>query len=177
MNALRSATLLAFLLITSAGLANAAGLSAAEKRVVKAAAAETPRAIEFLEKLVNINSGSLNTEGVKRIGAEMRAQLEPLGFEVEWIPMTEVGRAGHLIARHPGPSGAKGKRVLLIGHMDTVFEPSSPFQKFIRKGDMAEGPGVNDMKDGLSIMVCALRAMKTAGTLERGADHDRAEWR
>ena len=141
----------------------AAGLSATEQRVVKAATAETPRAIELLETLVNLNSGSLNPEGVKRVGDVMRAQLEPLGFKVEWVPMTEVGRAGHLIARHAGTG--HGKRVLLIGHMDTVFEPDSPFQKFIRKGDTAEGPGVNDMKDGLAIMVSALRAMKRAGTL------------
>jgi glutamate carboxypeptidase len=162
MNRTRTATLLV-LLTFSAAVANAAGLSPAEKKVVKASQAETPRAIEFLEKLVNINSGSLNPEGVKHVGDEMRAQLEPLGFTVEWIPMTEVGRAGHLIARHPGTG--KGKRVLLIGHMDTVFEKSSPFQTFVRNGDKATGPGVNDMKDGLAIMVSALRAMKTAGTL------------
>ena len=151
-------------LLLAAPFVHAAGLSATEQKVVAAAKAETPRAIEFLEKLVNINSGSLNVEGVQRVGDEMRAQLEPLGFQVEWIPMTEVGRAGHLVARHPG--SGKGKRVLLIGHMDTVFEPSSPFQKFVRKGDIAEGPGTNDMKDGLSIMVSALRAMQTAGTLK-----------
>ena len=51
--------------------------------------------------------------------------------------------------------------------MDTVFEKDSPFQSFVRNGDSAVGPGVNDMKDGLAIMVAALRAMKTAGTLAR----------
>lgn len=158
---------LALTLAGASSTAGAAGLSAPEQRVVKAATTEIPRAIELLETLVNINSGSLNLEGVKRIGDIMRAQLEPLGFKVEWVPMTEVGRAGHLLARHEGTgAGAnKGKRVLLIGHMDTVFEKDSPFQKFVRTGDTAEGPGVNDMKDGLSIMVSALRAMKVAGTL------------
>jgi glutamate carboxypeptidase len=78
--------------------------------------------------------------------------------------MTQVGRAGHLIARHAG--SGNGKRILLIGHMDTVFEKDSPFQKFVRKGNTAEGPGTNDMKDGLAIMVSALRAMKSAGTLD-----------
>jgi glutamate carboxypeptidase len=163
---LRAACAAAVLLcLTSA--AQAAGLSAAEQKVVKAAKAETPRAIELLETLVNINSGTLNVEGVKRVADVMRAQLEPLGFEVEWIPMTELGRAGHIVARHAGTGAraGKAKRVLLIGHMDTVFEKSSPFQKYVRRGDIAEGPGTNDMKDGLSIMVSALRAMKTAGTL------------
>lgn len=145
--------------------ANAAGLTAGEQRVVAAAKAETPRSIELLEKLVNINSGSLNLEGVKQVADVMRGELEPLGFKVRWVPMTETGRAGHLIAEHAG--NGKGKRVLLIGHMDTVFEKSSPFQKFVRHGDHAEGPGTNDMKDGLAIMVASLRAMKTAGTLSR----------
>src|SRR6185295_2380187 len=151
-------------LVTSA---HAAELSAAEQRVVQAADAETPRAIELLEKLVNINSGTLNREGVKQVADVMRAQFEPLGFKVEWVPMTQVGRAGHLIARHEGRGSgqSKGKRVLLIGHMDTVFEKDSPFQKYVRRGNIAEGPGTNDMKDGLAIMVSALRAMRTANTL------------
>jgi glutamate carboxypeptidase len=159
------------LLICLAGSAHAAGLSAAEQRVVQAAEAETPRAIELLEKLVNINSGTLNIEGVKQVADVMRAQLEPLGFKVEWVPMTQAGRAGHLIARHAGsapgqaPERGRAKRVLLIGHMDTVFEKDSPFQKYVRKGNIAEGPGTNDMKDGLAIMVSALRAMQTANTL------------
>jgi glutamate carboxypeptidase len=147
----------------NASVAAAAGLSQAERKVVRVAKAETPRAIELLETLVNINSGTLNAEGVKRVADVMRSQLEPLGFEVRWVPMKEVGRSGHLVAEHAG--SGNGKRMLLIGHMDTVFEPSSPFQKFVRHGDTAEGPGVNDMKDGLVIMVSALRAMKTAGTL------------
>jgi glutamate carboxypeptidase len=151
--------------VALAAAAHAAGLSPAEQRVVQAAEAETPRAIELLEKLVNINSGTLNTEGVKQVADVMRAQLEPLGFKVEWVPMTQVGRAGHLIARHEGSAQRKGKRVLLIGHLDTVFEKDSPFQKYVRKGNIAEGPGTNDMKDGLAIMVSALRSMKTANTL------------
>ena len=139
-------------------------LSATEQHIVTAASAETPRAIQFLEELVNINSGTMNLEGVTRIGEIMRSQLEPLGFDVRWVPMTAVNRAGHLVAEHKGTG--RGKRMLLIGHMDTVFEKDSPFQKYERHGDKAVGPGVNDMKDGLAIMVSALRAMKTAGTLK-----------
>lgn len=146
-------------------VSGAAGLSPAERHIVNAAQVENPRAIAFLETLVNINSGTLNSAGVKQIADLMRAQLEPLGFAVRWTPMTELGRAGNLVAEHPGKG--HGKRMLLIGHMDTVFEKDSPFQKFVRKGDTAEGPGVNDMKDGLAIMVSALRAMKAGGTLQR----------
>lgn len=139
-------------------------LSAPEQRVVAAATEETPRAIQLLEELVNINSGTMNLEGVRRIGAIMRSQLEPLGFEVRWVPMDAVKRAGHLVAEHKG--NGRGKRMLLVGHMDTVFEKDSPFQKYERHGDKAVGPGVNDMKDGLAIMVSALRAMKAGGTLK-----------
>jgi glutamate carboxypeptidase len=138
--------------------------SAREKKLVAASEAENPQAIALLEKLVNLNSGTMNLEGVEQVGRIMMAELEPLGFEVQWVPMTKVGRAGHVVAEHRG--SGRGRRMLLIGHLDTVFEKSSPFQKFERRGNIAEGPGTNDMKDGLAIMVSALRAMKTAGTLK-----------
>jgi glutamate carboxypeptidase len=138
-------------------------LAAAERRVVAAAEAQNAYAVELLEKLVNINSGTMNLEGVEQVGKMMRTELEAVGFTVRWVPMASVGRAGHLVAEHAG--NGRGKRMLLIGHLDTVFEKDSPFQKYVRRGDIAEGPGVNDMKDGLSIMVSALRAMKSAGTL------------
>jgi glutamate carboxypeptidase len=94
----------------------------------------------------------------------MRAELEPLGFEVRWSDMRETGRAGHIVAVHKG--NGRGKRMLLIGHLDTVFEPDSPFQRFVRNGDRAEGPGVGDDKGGMVVMVAALRAMQAAGTLK-----------
>ena len=94
----------------------------------------------------------------------MRAELEPLGFAVSWKPMDAVQRAGHLIAVHRGKPG--GRRILLIGHLDTVFEPGSPFQKFVRTGDRAEGPGAGDDKGGMVVIVAALRAMQAAGTLK-----------
>jgi glutamate carboxypeptidase len=141
-----------------------AALSRQEQRVAAAAQAENPKAIALLEKLVNINSGTMNAAGVEQVGRIMMGELEALGFAVRWIPMQQVGRAGHVVAEHEG--NGRGRRMLLIGHLDTVFELDSPFQKFERRGDIAEGPGVNDMKDGLAIMVSALRAMKTAGTLK-----------
>lgn len=140
-----------------------AKLSKAESAMAKTVAAEQARSLALLEKLVNQNSGSLNLEGVEKVGQMMRAELEPLGFNVAWKPMTDTGRAGHLIATHAGKPDAK--RLLLIAHLDTVFEPDSPFQKFTRKGDMGEGPGAGDDKGGMVVMLAALRAMKAAGTL------------
>ena len=141
-----------------------AKLSKAESGMAKTVDAEQPRSLALLEKLVNQNSGSQNLEGVEKVGAMMRAELEPLGFKVEWKPMRDTGRAGHLIATHTGKPDAK--RLLLIAHLDTVFEPDSPFQKFTRKGDMGEGPGAGDDKGGMVVIVAALRAMKAAGTLK-----------
>ena len=156
-------SLLVALLLVSASAAPAA-LTAPEKKMVQTVERETDRSVALLEKLVNQNSGSLNLAGVEEVGRMMRAELEPLGFDVRWIPMTETGRAGHIVAVHTG--NGKGKRMLLIGHLDTVFEPDSPFQRFVRKGDFAEGPGAGDDKGGMVVMVSALRAMHAAGTLK-----------
>lgn len=143
---------------------SSAQLSRAESAMAKTIAAEQERSIALLERLVNQNSGSLNLEGVEKVGAMMRAELEPLGFEVTWKPMRETGRAGHLIATHRGKPD--GKRLLLIAHLDTVFEPDSPFQRFERMADLARGPGAGDDKGGMVVALAALRAMHAAGTLK-----------
>lgn len=122
----------------------------------------------LLEKIVNINSGTHNLEGVRAVADVMKSQFTELGFQVQWIPMEQVQRAGVLVATHACPAGAGkcGKRILLIGHLDTVFEKTSPFQKYSAEGSIATGPGVNDMKGGLVDMVFALKALKAAGVLD-----------
>ena len=141
-----------------------AKLSAPEQRMIRTVEQERERTISLLERMVNQNSGTLNLPGVEAVGRMARAELEPLGFQVRWIPMAETGRAGHLIATHKG--NGRGKRILLIGHLDTVFEPDSPFQRFVRQGQRATGPGVGDDKGGIAVIVAALRAMHAAGTLK-----------
>ena len=138
--------------------------SGAEAKMVATIEAERDRHIKLLEDLVRVNSGTMNLAGVEQVGRMLRPEFEQLGFEVRWIPMAQVGRAGHLVATHKG--NGKGKRLLLIGHLDTVFEPDSPFQGWKRDGDIVEGPGAGDMKGGDVIIVAALRAMKAAGTLK-----------
>jgi len=142
----------------------ALALNPAERRMAQTVEQEAERTVHLLERTVNQNSGTLNLEGVAAVGAMMRAELEPLGFEVRWIDMRETGRAGHIVATHRG-SGT-GKRLLLIGHLDTVFEPDSPFQRFARDGNRATGPGVGDCKGGNAVVIAALRAMQAAGTLD-----------
>jgi glutamate carboxypeptidase len=122
--------------------------------------------ISFLEKVVNINSGTLNQEGVKKVGEVFGTAFKEIGFETEWIDMpAEMNRAGHLFA---SVDGDKGKKLLLIGHLDTVFEENSPFQTFERFNDsMAYGPGANDMKGGDVIVLYALKALADLNLLKR----------
>jgi len=147
---------------------NAPSLSPAEKVMVAYIDANEQASNDMLEKLVNINSGTHNLEGVRAVAQIMQAQLSDLDFKVQWIPMEQVQRAGVLVAEHPCPEPGKcGKRMLLIGHMDTVFEKTSPFQSYTVNGNIGTGPGVNDMKGGLVDMLFALKAMQAAGVLKQ----------
>ena len=123
---------------------------------------------DLLQKLVDMNSGTHNLEGVRDVAKIVGARLSDLGFDVRWIPMESVQRAGVLVAEHKCPQAGKcGKRMLLIGHMDTVFEKSSPFQTYSVKGNIGTGPGVNDMKGGLVDMIFALQALRAADVLKQ----------
>ena len=141
-----------------------AKLSPAEQAMIRTVDAEQERTVGMLERWVNQNSGTMNLAGVEAVGRMVRSELEPLGFKVEWIDMKSAGRAGHVVARHAGKRG--GKKLLLIAHLDTVFEPDSPFQRWQRERDIAHGPGAGDDKGGMAVIVAALRAMKAAGTLK-----------
>jgi glutamate carboxypeptidase len=141
--------------------------------MIKAVDAETPAGMALLEKIVNINSGTMNLTGVVAVKDLIEPELARLGFKTRWEPMNSIGRAGDLVAVHACPAGEGkcGKRVLLIGHLDTVFEPSSSFQRYSivpgTDSKVATGPGVNDMKGGLVVMLMALDAMKTSGALDK----------
>lgn len=161
-------TALAALLPPLAAAQAPPSLSPQQKIMVDYIDAHQQEANALLEKLVNINSGTHNLEGVRAVGKIMMAQLSDLGFKVQWNPMDQVQRAGDLVAEHPCPEpGHCGKRMLLIGHMDTVFEKTSPFQTYTVNGHIATGPGTNDMKGGLVDMLYALKAMRAAGVLNR----------
>lgn len=141
-----------------------AAQSPAEGAVIRQVDAHNAEAEALLERLVNINSGTLNLAGVRAVGAILRSQLDSLGFLTRWDDGTPYQRAGHLIAEHRG----QGPRLLLIGHLDTVFEPDNPFQRFERIDSIhARGPGTTDMKGGDVIMLQALKALKAEGLLER----------
>ena len=142
----------------------AATLSRAEQVMVQTVDAEQQRTLGMLERWVDQNSGTMNRAGVAAVRAMIEPEFQQLGFKTQWIDMSAVGRAGHLVARHRGTR--RGKRLLLIGHLDTVFEPDSPFQRWTLDGDRAQGPGAGDDKGGDAVIVAALRAMQAAGTLK-----------
>src|SRR5262245_51488491 len=94
-------------------------LSDAEQAIARAVDAANPEALALLERIVNINSGTMNLAGVREVGAVLRAELDGIGLTTRWVDGAAFERAGHLVAEHAGT----GPRLLLIGHLDTVFEP------------------------------------------------------
>ena len=141
-----------------------ADLTELENRIIAIAERDKEAAIALLARTVNINSGTMNHLGVKAVGDIFAEEFQNLGLTTTWHDMSEVNRAGHLFAETEGESGSRC--LLLIGHLDTVFEPDSPFQTFERQGDHATGPGVNDMKGGDVVILYALKALKEVGVLD-----------
>jgi len=141
------------------------GLTKEEQQVMAWIDAHMPQAIEMLKESVNINSGTLNIEGVKKVGALFAKEFEKAGFATEWVAMPDsIRRAGHLVASR---KSGKGKRLFLIGHLDTVFEPDMPANPFTMLNDStATGQGVNDMKGGDVVVIMALQALEQAGLLK-----------
>jgi len=139
-------------------------LNADEKKITVAVDQRLAEAIEFLEKIVNINSGTNNVEGVKQVGRVFQTELDAMGFSSQWIDMPrEMKRAGHLLSEH---KGTKGKKLLLLGHIDTVFEPEGDAVGFVRQDTIAFGPGTSDMKGGDMVLLYALKALHDAKLLD-----------
>ena len=143
-------------------------LSAPEKKMRDWIEAHKQEQVAYLEKVVNINSGTLNLAGVRAVGDEFAKEFKALGFETRWIPMpASMNRAGHFFAEHKAKKKSRRplKTVLLIGHLDTVFEGEG--QKWsIVDDSTARGAGSSDMKGGDVVILYALKAMKAAGVLD-----------
>jgi glutamate carboxypeptidase len=164
-------TLVTVLLLSPAFLPGAtarAELSPVELQIVEHVEAHQGEALALLQRVVEINSGTLNLEGVRRVGEIFDAELVRLGFETRWIDGGEFERAGHLVAER-APAGVRegtAPHLLLIGHLDTVFEADSPFQHFERLSETAaRGPGISDMKGGDVVLIYALKALEAVGAL------------
>lgn len=171
-----------------------------EQKILAYIDANMPRAIVLLKESVNINSGTLNIEGVKKVGALFAKELQAAGLKTEWVAMPDsIKRAGHLVAMTTAASANilaatnstitssttvvsvknskainsakhKGKKLFLIGHLDTVFEPDMPENPFRMLNDStATGQGANDMKGGDVVMIIALQALNEQGLLKDAA--------
>ena len=157
----RKLTCIALLLVALP--AAAGGLSADEQRMADWIDAHAEDAVALLRETVDIPSGTLSHDGVREVGRVMRRELDALGLQTKWIDMPpEVDRAGHLFGRKEG----SGRKFLLIGHLDTVFEEEDGTRPFERDGDIARGHGVYDMKTGNTVIVYALKALQEIGALD-----------
>jgi glutamate carboxypeptidase len=136
-----------------------AGLDRTERAIAKHAAEGQPAAEALLQRVVDIGSPTEDTAGVRAVGEAFAEELRAIGFRTRWLEMpADMKRAGHLVAE---TGGARGQRLLLLGHLDTVLAGEA----FRREGERAFGTGTADMKGGVGVMVQALRALHAAGAL------------
>ena len=145
--------------------ANTQTLSKTEQKILAAIETDMPATLNLLKESVNINSGTYNIAGIKKVGDLYASELKALGFTIEWVAMPDsIKRAGHLVAYR---KGKKGKKLFLIGHLDTVFEPDMPPNPFTLLNDStATGQGVNDMKGGDVLVIAALKSLYQQGLLD-----------
>lgn len=139
-----------------------AGAEAALARALSALSARDGEILALTEQMVRINSYTNNVPGVNAVGAQLREALPEAGLSLEVTPGANTG--DHLT--FSTPAAANAPAILLIGHHDTVFPPGT-FEHFEIDGDVARGPGVLDMKGGLSIVAVVLRALNDANLLDR----------
>jgi glutamate carboxypeptidase len=143
----------------------AQSLSKTEQEIIRNINTDMPGTIDLLKESVNVNSGTFNIEGVKKVGELYAKELDELGFTTEWIRLPDsLKRAGHLVAWR---KGKKGKKLFLIGHLDTVFEPDMPKNPFAMTNDStATGQGIVDCKGGDVLVIAALKALYKQGVLD-----------
>lgn len=148
------------LLVCLSQIAGAQALSPEEQKIVAYVDAHKDEAVSLLEKVVNIESATQNLAGVKRVGDTFKVEFAALGMAARWIDMpAEMKRGGHLVAE---TSGGRGKRILLLGHIDTVLQG----EHWRRDGDKANGNGSSDMKGGDVVLLYALKALADIGALK-----------
>lgn len=114
-----------------------------------------------LATIVNIDSGTYTKSGVDQVAAYLQQRFHEFGFTTTFDPQEEYG--DHLIATHVGRN-PQGPRLLLIGHMDTVFPAGEALRRPFSYGErdgmrIAQGPGVLDMKSGVLMGMYALHLL------------------
>jgi len=152
-------TIAAAAVIASPLLAGAAADKNA--KVLTAAAAARATELQLLAQVVNIDSGTGDMEGGRKVAAVLTPRLQALGMTIETVPAEQAGLAENTVATLTGRGKA---RILMIGHIDTVFEPGTAQRRPFRTDDKrAYGPGVSDEKGGVVEGVCALQILHDLG--------------
>ena len=127
--------------------------------------------INLLEWRTNIICGSLDKPGMAKLAEIFSHEFSSIGFDIDPLPSRRIDMpscpssdygidlADHVLSCESG----NGKRLLLMGHLDTVFPPDSPFQSYRRGGDRVPKPSVADMEGGLMVMLYALKGPAARG--------------
>ncbi len=159
-NRMKLVTQVIVLSLLASSLAFAQSVTDIERKIADQIDRDRDAMINLLEDSVNIDSPTEDNAGVKAVGKLFQKEFDAIGMKTRWVDMPAAqNRAGHLIAE---TNGKKGKRILIIGHMDTVLKG----EKFRREGDKVYGTGIADMKGGIVMIVFALKAMHAAGSLK-----------
>lgn len=129
------------------------------EQLLKRIEAKHDKMVSFLETLVNIDSGNDCPEGVAKVARIVGGKLQEMKFDVEYLDYP--GACTHLLAHKKGTGD---KEVMIIGHMDTLFPVGTATARpFTIRDDKAYGPGVLDMKGGITIALFALEALYESG--------------
>ena len=154
----------ALAMLAAAGAAQAAGKPQAPAKDAKVwAAAEAAHAaqLDLWKEVVNIDSGTGDVEGGRKVAAVLIPHLKALGATIESVPAEAEGLPENTVATFTGTGKA---RILLIGHIDTVFGPGTVAKRpFTIDGDRLRGPGVGDEKGGVVEAITALKILKDQG--------------
>ncbi|MGX5172951.1 M20/M25/M40 family metallo-hydrolase [Aliikangiella sp. IMCC44653] len=155
--------IISFLFAATAKAVTNPNLTAQEEKIVQSINQNLANAESLLLKTVNINSGTMNFAGIKAVANVYRAEFDALGFTTRFEEGSAFARAGHLIAEY----GTGDLKILMIGHLDTVFALDDPFQKAEKLSQQhIKGPGITDMKGGNVIIIEVLRSLKSLQLLD-----------
>jgi len=155
-------TLIAAVLLASGALCWPASADAKpNNQILAAVEACKPGARVLLEQVVGIDSGSDDADGLVKVGAIFSARLRELGATVREIPSVSPGVGNNIVASLKGTGPG---RILLIAHIDTVFDRGTVAKRPPRwEGERYFGPGAADDKGGGVTAICALRALQSTG--------------
>jgi glutamate carboxypeptidase len=132
-----------------------------KKRIIDLGEAFAAEQLQLLIGLCNQNSHSTHKNGVDRVAEMIIAALDGI------LPHHETRKQDHLGDLHLLRNSKENPAIYLVGHMDTVFPPSHPFQSCRLQGDLLIGPGTGDMKGGLAVFLYALKILNRMDILDR----------